>query len=455
MLVTNACGLDLEEVRLHQSEDRETWPSSQRQASLHEEVASISLGDGTTCVVTHGGSVKCWGRNDHGQLGQSNLIGIGDDETPASIPFVELGGLAHQVLTNGEQTFAVMHDGSVHAWGANGSYELGLSHSESLGDNETPACADVSTEPEIGGAVLQMALGSDFACGRLDGGGIRCWGANDLGQLGYGHTDRIGDDEPSGGAGNVDLGGLATDITAGVHHACAVLDTGTVRCWGANDLGQLGYGHTETIGDDEPPASAGDISLPGQVVRIVAGGFHTCAILDSGALICWGDGQQGQLGYGGALVVGDDEGPTFMGAVPVGGTVVDLALGWQHTCAIVDTGGLRCWGDDDYGQLGYGACDDIGYERPSAMGDVELGSVPATAVFSGSRSRSTCVLLDEGALRCWGDNDAGQLGQGHTRLLDDDPREIPGDLPNIIILDDDDDAQRRSGRPCAEPAAVP
>jgi alpha-tubulin suppressor-like RCC1 family protein len=414
-------------------------PSSNRQASLLG-TAAMSLGDGTTCVATYDGSVECWGRNDLGQLGQSNLIHIGDDETPEAIPFVELGGAAQGVLTNGEQTFALMKDGSVRAWGANDSHELGLPHTEPIGDDETPASATVSTEPSLGGVVLQLAVGSDFACARLEHGGVRCWGANDLGQLGYGYTSRIGDDETPASAGDIDLGGPALDITAGAHHACAVLEAGRVRCWGSNDLGQLGYGHTEAIGDDETPASAEGIDLGGSAVRIVAGGLHTCALLGTGAARCWGDGQQGQLGHGKALVVGDDEAPAALGDVPVGGAVVRLVAGWQHTCAVLDTGGLRCWGDGGFGQLGYGTVTDIGDdETPAAVGDVDLGAASATAIYSGALSRSTCVRLDDGAVRCWGDNDAGQLGQGHIMRLGDEPKEVPGDLPNIIILDDDDE----------------
>lgn len=400
----------------------------------------MSLGDGTTCVATDDGAIKCWGRNDIGQLGQSNADDIGDDETPNAIPSIDLGGTAQSVLTNGEQAFALMEDGSVRAWGANDSHELGLLHAETIGDDETPGGATVVTAPELGGKVLQLAVGSDFACARLDHGGVRCWGANDFGQLGQGHTQRIGDDETPASAGDIELGSAAVDITAGAHHACAVLESGAVRCWGANDLGQLGQGHTDAVGDDEVPALGGDVDLGGSAVKVVAGGLHTCTLLDSGTIRCWGDGQQGQLGYGNATVVGDDESPAALGDVPVGGAVVGLTAGWQHTCAVLYGGGLRCWGDGSFGQLGYGSASDLGDdETPAEVGDVNVGGALATAVYSGPLSCSTCVRLDEGDLRCWGDNDAGQLGLETTALLGDEPDEVPGDLPNIIILDDDDD----------------
>ena len=90
---------------------------------------------------------------------------------------------------------------------------------------------------------------------------MRCWGHGSYGQLGYCSTADIGDNETAGSAGYVDVGGSAIQVVAGTFHTCAVLDTEAVRCWGLNDEGQLGYGHTRNIGDDETPASAGEVML--------------------------------------------------------------------------------------------------------------------------------------------------------------------------------------------------
>lgn len=444
LMLVSAC---LPEIGLGMSDDDIDPAPDQLQALLPpssaspSEIATMGLGDGTSCAATPTGQVKCWGRNEQGQLGQANVIDIGDDETPDTIPFIDLGGLAQAVYTNGEQTFALLQDGSVRAWGANAGFELGLMHTESLGDDETPASTTVVTSPRIGGWVVQLAVGGDFACARLDDGAVRCWGANDFGQLGRGHTDRIGDDEDPGAAGSVDLGGPAVDVAAGAHHACAVLVGGAVRCWGLGNEGQLGYGDPSAVGDDETPASAGDVDLGGIAVELALGGTHSCVRLASGAIRCWGHGLRGQLGHGVTQNVGDDEVPASMGDVPVGGVVVGLAAGWQHTCALLDTGSLRCWGAGTYGSLGYGTTDDIGdNETPMSVGDVDLGPWHALAVFAGPTSRSTCARLSDGALRCWGDNDAGQLGYGHTKILGDEPTEVPGDLSTIDLLGDDDDS---------------
>lgn len=402
---------------------------------------AVSLGHGTTCAVTMAGDVKCWGRNDHGQLGQGHRSTLGDDETTDAFGFVErFGHPAREVHGNGEQTFVLLASGAVHAWGANEAHELGLMHDVSIGGDEPPVQATVPTKVELGGAAIQLAVGGDFACARLEGGGVRCWGSNEFGQLGQGHTLRIGDDEPPMELPTVDLGGPACDVAAGVSHACAVLETGAVRCWGQGESGRLGLGHIESIGDDELPSMVDAIELDAMATRVVAGEHHTCALLDTGAVRCWGWGRDGQLGLGHTESIGDDERPIEVDAVDLGGSAVDVAAGRDHTCAVLEDGGLRCWGSNASGQLGLGHTDSIGDdELPSDAGAVDIGTRDAVAVFGGPTSRSTCALLDDGGLRCWGANEAGQLGQGHVMNLGAEPLELDGDLPIIILIDDDDE----------------
>lgn len=402
-------------------------------ASLHQ----ASLGSGTTCSTTSAGDVKCWGRNEHGQLGQGHRDTLGDDETPDSFSFVALGGPIAEVQTNGEQTFARTVDGRILAWGANHAHELGLMHAAELGDDETPASATVTTEVQIGGQAAQLVVGQGFACVRLDDGGVRCWGTNEHGQLGQGHTERVGDDEAPRQVPTIALGAAAIDIAAGAQHACAVLRGGSVRCWGGGREGQLGRGDLETIGDDELPTDVSKVDVGTAVVDIVAGGMHTCALLDSGSVRCWGRAREGQLGRGNVEAIGDDETPADAGDVLVGGPVVGLAAGSMHTCAVLGTGALRCWGSGEHGQLGLGSTETIGDdEAPAIAGIVDLGELRASAVFCGPLSSATCVLLDD-RLRCWGDNDVGQLGNGTTLRLGDDPQEGGGDLPDVIVIDDD------------------
>jgi alpha-tubulin suppressor-like RCC1 family protein len=145
-----------------------------------------------------------------------------------------------------------------------------------------------------------LAAGARFSCARLDTGRVRCWGFAAYGQLGYGNTTDIGDNETPGSVGPVDLGAgrTARAIAAGFYHACAILDQGQVHCWGRGYEGQLGYGNTDSIGDHDTPGSFGPVDLGAgrSAVAITAGGYHTCAILDNGRVRCWGVGGYGQLG---------------------------------------------------------------------------------------------------------------------------------------------------------------
>ncbi|HSP81198.1 MAG TPA: RTX toxin, partial [Myxococcaceae bacterium] len=184
---------------------------------------------------------------------------------------------------------------------------------------------------------------------------------------------------------------------------------------------------TRSLGDDEPPSLAGDVSVGGRVLQLAAGDWHTCALLDTGAVRCWGLNSSGQLGLGHTLTIGNDELPSSSESVPVGGHVLQVSAGRHHTCALLSTGSLECWGDNGHGQLGLGHRDELHSppERP-----VDLGGAAVLHVTTGASF--TCALLDTGAVRCWGLNASGQLGQGHTEDLGDD--ELPSTVDGIQLL---------------------
>lgn len=260
---------------------------------------------------------------------------------------------------------------------------------------------------------IDVSAGGAHTCAVLESGAVRCWGNGKNGQLGYGNTEDVGDDESIDCAGDVDVGDIATRVAAGGLHTCALSQRGTVRCWGSNTSGQLGYGHTESIGDDDVPAQAGDVDLGGTAVQITAGGVHTCALLDTGAVRCWGFGQYGRLGYGDIANIGDDETPASVGDVDVGGVVVQIDAGGSHTCAVLQTGGLRCWGFGNNGQLGYGGFvypDGFGVgddETPASVGDIDVAGATVSQVSAGAVH--TCAVMDVG-IRCWGANESSQGG---------------------------------------------
>jgi alpha-tubulin suppressor-like RCC1 family protein len=326
-------------------------------------------------------------------------------------------------------TCAVLDTGAVRCWGIGLNGVLGYGNTNPIGDNETPA----SASPVFLGAgrrAVAISAGTWHTCALLDNGRVRCWGASTYGQLGYANTSTIGDDETPGGFGPVDLGvgRRAVAISAGTWHTCAIVDTGAVHCWGYGASGRLGYGNTSHVGDDETPGSVGpvDLGVGRRALAISAGDHHTCAVLDTGAVRCWGLGSFGRLGYGNTDSIGDGEtpgsvGPVFLG---VGRRAVAISAGADHTCALLDTGAVRCWGYGLFGQLGYGNMDSIGdTETPGSVGPVVLGA-GRRAVAIGAGGKHTCALLDTGAVRCWGWGGYGQLGYGNKDSIGND--ETPG-----------------------------
>jgi alpha-tubulin suppressor-like RCC1 family protein len=291
-----------------------------------------------------------------------------------------------------------------------------------VGDDEVPA--DVG-DVDVGGTAVQVVAGQRHTCALLDDGAVRCWGRGALGQLGYASVANIGDDETPASAGDVDVGGIAVRIAAGAEHTCALLDDGAVRCWGANFVGELGLVHTDTIGDDEVPSSELPVVVLADdeddaIVTIAAAYYNTCALLESGNARCWGNAFNGECGYGNTEDIGDDETPASAGDIVLGGTVVEVNAG---PCARLDTGDVRCWGLGDTGALGLGGTWEIGDdETPDTFAVIPLGGAATHQHSDGLRA---CAVLDTGDLRCWGLNNYGQLGHGDTEWIGDEAGETP------------------------------
>ena len=149
-------------------------------------------------------------------------------------------------------------------------------------------------------------------------------------------------------------GSIFTDTTlsSGDSHTCAILDNGAVSCWGYGNYGQLGNGGTS---DKTTPTLTSSLGTGRTAVALSSGEDHTCAILDNGAVSCWGRGYYGQLGNG---ATSDKSTPTLTSSLGTGRTAVALSSGEYHTCAILDNGAVSCWGTGTYGQLGNGGTSD-------------------------------------------------------------------------------------------------
>lgn len=387
--------------------------------------------------------VKCFGRNEDGQLGNEDQS-QGDEpaELGANNPSLDLGTSKSifDVYGGTYHNCALFTDGSSKCWGYNGNNVLGTNgangtHVGSTAFDMGTALSYVITGSGVTISKFSFSKESYHGCAILGGGVLKCWGNNSNGQLGqnnYTYYSYIPTIPP------LDLGAGRTplDITTGHHHTCVLLDNGSVKCWGRNDLAQLGIG---ALGDKLTPM---DVNLGTGVkgTQLCAGVHSTCVLTDAGKLKCWGHNTSGQLGQGhNHSPVGDD--PAEMGdSLPyvnlgLGRTVKKLACGSYHKCTILDNNQVKCWGGGGSGQLGYGSTISIGLSA-SQMGDnlpyVKLGT-GRTAIDIVAGSNHTCAVLDNNDVKCWGHNGYGQLGQGSLFNLGDQLGEMGDSLKPIEL----------------------
>jgi alpha-tubulin suppressor-like RCC1 family protein len=299
-----------------------------------------------------------------------------------------------------------------------------------------PANPVAATKKVLG---THVSAGADYTCAVLRTGAVKCWGAGD--KLGLGDHENRGDDPNEMGdalpAVELGKGRTAISVSAGAEHTCAVLDSGAVKCWGAGSYGTLGLGDTKArgyapneLGDALP---AVDLGTGRTALAVSAGSSHTCAVLDTGAVKCWGRGAEGPLGLGDDKTRGDN--PKEMGdALPAvnlggGGRAVAVTAGVRHTCALLDTGAVKCWGRGTEDRQARGA-------DPNQLGDalpaVDLGA-GRTAVAVSAGYSHTCALLDTGAVKCWGYGAEGQLGLGDKKARGRKPNEMGDALPAVNL----------------------
>jgi hypothetical protein len=389
-----------------------------------DPMLSVWAGGASTCIVmADTGDLMCWGRNDDGRLGYGHLENIGDDEVPADAGSVTMGSVVVDVAVGAQHTCALRDDHSVVCWGYDADGRLGYAPKETP-EGEMPMALPAV---DLGADVIQLAAGVSHTCALTDAGAVRCWGQGTRGRLGYGDVESIGDDESPSSAGDLSLGAAATQVTVGLHHSCALLEGGGVRCWGRGDQGQLGTASVDDVGDDEFPADFPPVGLTAPAVQISAGGEHTCAVLEGGFVQCWGRGDSGQLGYGHAERIGDDEEPWTAGFVELGAPALQVSAGNEHTCALLDNGRVRCWGNGDLGQLGYGNEDTVDDPRPP-METLNLGGKALEISAGGDH---TCAAINTGGVVCWGSGAQGRLGYGNTNNVGD--KNVPAAYGRIKV----------------------
>jgi alpha-tubulin suppressor-like RCC1 family protein len=324
--------------------------------------------------------------------GYARVIGVPKAGQKGIAREVDFGGKVARIATGRDHACVELESGKVKCVGRNSWGGLGYGNTEKT-------TAETAEDLDLGGKIVDLSAGHGYSCAVLEDGTARCWGSGQGGRLGYGNRDDV---LSATKAGPVPVGGPVRDIetgSAGV--TCAVLESGAVRCWGQNLQGVLGYGTAKDVGDDETPADVGDVALPGKAVQLAIGAAHVCAVIEGGTVRCWGFGAEGRLGYDADGNVGDGETPKDGKDVDIGGPVSAIAAGDAHTCALLTTGAVRCWGIGRNGRLGYGSDEDIGQLRsPAQAGDVAIGG---KAKLLAAGPAHTCALLESGDTMCWGD----------------------------------------------------
>jgi alpha-tubulin suppressor-like RCC1 family protein len=365
------------------------------QTVIYDAPLRLAAGAHHTCQIKEDGTVRCWGFNVFGQLGNGTTL------TPVA-PVVAVGVTAAVAVAAGSFfTCALIVDSTVRCWGDNGSGQLG--------DGTTTARSSSAAVTGLSNAVV-LTAGSQHACALMGDGTVRCWGANGSGQLGNGTL--TSQPTPVTVTGLVNAVGLA----AGANHTCAALADGTARCWGANGSGQLGDGSTVTR---TTPVAVVALS---NVAGITARNVHTCALLANGTVRCWGSNSAGQLGTGTSI-------SQALTPVTVNGlaNAVNVSAGNLHTCAVLASGVTGCWGNNGSGQLGDGTA--ILRSKPVAVTGI------STAVAVAAGTDHSCAVVADGSARCWGSNLFAQLGNGTTAsgVITPSPSTVAGGGGSIMV----------------------
>jgi len=395
----------------------------------------ISSGQVATCAQGTTGAFYCWGTNTNSQLGNASTtssdvpvtvagivpgaptsVAAFPASTTAAVYWVTPASLGTGTLTGylataspGGATCTTTTALSCTITGlANGTtYTITVIARTTDGNSANSTAATVTPWPP--GAIA--AGGRESSC-TIYSGKAYCWGDDSDGELGNGVTTATAQLTPVAvSTGGVLAGVTLTQITMGYWHVCALASTGAVYCWGYDVDGELGNGTTSSTPSNVPVLVSGGLTF----TQISAGQYSTCGVTSAGAVYCWGLGSSGQLGVSGSTASSSTPvAVTTTGTALAGRTIVQVAAGYYHTCALDNTGLVYCWGTDTYGQLGNNTTSTTAQPAATAVYTTGTPMAGRTIVQITAGGQHTCALDSIGLAYCWGYGTNGQLGNSTT-----------------------------------------
>jgi alpha-tubulin suppressor-like RCC1 family protein len=340
-------------------------------------------------------SLAAWGGNTLGQFGNGTTSG---STTPVNVPLI--GVLKDKKITALSAGYAhtcAIADGSAYCWGQGGSGQLG---NGGTADSSVPVAVSGVL---AGRTVTAISTGDAYTCAISDAKAY-CWGHNGSSKLGIGVNGGI-IALPAEVLTTSGMSGQVTSIAAGYEHTCAVAG-GEAFCWGYNNFGELGGKQASKALVSIPAAVYSSGVLKGLTIQSVSvGTFHSCA-LAAGRVFCWGSDALGELGTGAVITPG-----VPMAVERLDGRTVSQLSGYNRSNCVLADGKVFCWGSNAKGQLGIGSTGTVA-DLPTLV-DSSSALVGKTATQISVGYTHACAVADE-AVYCWGENGAGQVGNGTT-----------------------------------------
>jgi alpha-tubulin suppressor-like RCC1 family protein len=320
------------------------------------------------------------------------------------------------VIASGDQTSCAQVAGKLYCWGKGTPYcNAALSTPSGCVDASVPTIV-----PFIGWPVRSLTMAEDGGCAIVNAvyangtnGDVSCWGKNDNGIVGYSPASFTYSTPHMLTNG----GGWVQEAT-GSDFVCALSTAGGVKCAGAGALGQIGNGANTATN------TALVTTYASGVTKIAAGGDTACALKTTGRVECWGRDNRGQVGNGGSAVTYVNT-PADVGL----GSIVDIAVGYRHACALDSSHSVYCWGDNQFGELGNGNSDASVHVSP-----VFASQFSGVASLASGRNYNTCVITTAGSMKCVGENGFGQLGNGVTSTFETAATQVSGFTSGVFSI---------------------